>query len=134
MVQADKLYQQFEKDALAKLLGIQIIDIQPGYARTHLEVNSNLVNALGMTHGSTVFALVDMALAAASNSRDKVAVAQNVSIHFMKATHPGDQLYATATEENLTNRTGIYRIVVENEAGEKIAVATGTAYRTGSGH
>ena len=128
----EDLYQMFEKDALAKLLGIEIIDIKPGYAKTTLQVNPDLVNSLGMTHGATVFAMVDMALAAASNSQGKVAVALSVNINFMLATYVGDRLYATATEEKLTNRTGIYRIVVETEKGEKVAVATGTAYRTGA--
>jgi acyl-CoA thioesterase len=122
----------FEKDALAKLLGIEIIDIKPGYAKTTLQVNPDLVNSLAMTHGATVFALMDMALAAASNSQGKVAVALSVNINFMQATYVGDRLYAIATEEKLTNRTGIYRIIVETEKGEKVAVATGTVYRTGA--
>jgi acyl-CoA thioesterase len=132
LIQMDYLYKMFEKDALAKLLGIEINDIQPGYARTSLIVNSDLVNSLGMTHGSTVFALIDMAMAAASNSQGKVAIALNVNVNFMKATYTGDQLFATATEETLTNRTGVYRVVVETDKGEKVAVATGTAYRTGA--
>lgn len=128
------LYEEFEKDALAKLLGIKILEIQPGYARTLLKVNSDLVNSLGITHGATIFSLVDVALAAASNSRGKVAIALNANINFMKATYPGDNLYATAYEEQLTKRTGVYRIIVENEQKEKIAVATGTAYRTDISH
>ena len=132
MGQVENLYKIFEKDALAKLLGIEIIDIKPGYAKTTLQVNPDLVNSLAMTHGATVFALTDMALAAASNSHGKVAVALSVSINFMQATYVGDRLYAIATEEKVTNRTGIYRIVVEAEKGEKVAVATGTVYRTGA--
>jgi len=134
LVQMDGLLKMFEKDALAKLIGIEIIDIQPGYAKTSLIVNPDLVNSLGMTHGATVFAMVDMALAAASNAQGKVAIALSVTINFMKATYTGDRLVATATEETLTNRTGVYRIVVETEKGEKVAVATGTAYRTGASH
>ncbi len=132
MGQVENLYKIFEKDALAKLLGIEIIDIKPGYAKTTLQVNPDLVNSLAMTHGATVFALTDMALAAASNSHGKVAVALSVSINFMQATYVGDRLYAIATEEKVTNRTGIYRVVVETEKGEKVAVATGTVYRTGA--
>ncbi|NLK51696.1 MAG: hotdog fold thioesterase [Syntrophomonadaceae bacterium] len=126
----EQLFQEFKKDALAELLGVKILEIHPGYAKTSLEVNPGLVNSLGMTHGAAIFALVDMALAAASNSRGKVAVALNVSINYLKATQPGDNLWAIAQEEKLTRRTGVYRIVVEKESGEKVAVATGTAFRT----
>lgn len=127
---AEELHREFEKDALAKLLGIEIIGIKPGYAKTTLRINPDHVNSLEMTHGATVFALADLALAVASNSQGKVAVAMSVNINFMRATHVGDQLYATATEEKLTSRTGVYRIIVETELGEKVAVATGTVFRT----
>ena len=120
---AEDLHKMFEKDALAKMLGIEIIDIKPGYAKTTLQVNPDLVNSLAMTHGATVFALMDMALAAASNSQGKVAVALSVNINFMQATYVGDRLYAIATEEKLTNRTGFTGLYGNGKRG-KVAVAT----------
>jgi len=121
----------FQKDTLAELLGIEILEIGPGYAKTSLQVGNNLLNALGMTHGGAVLALVDFALAVSSNSHGIAAVALNVNINYLRPTYPGDTLYAVSVEEHHTTRTGVYRITVVDQKEQKIAVATGTAFRTG---
>jgi acyl-CoA thioesterase len=38
-------------------------------------------------------------------------------------------LIATATEENRTNRIGIYEVRVEKESGELVALFKGTVFR-----
>ncbi|MDH7480168.1 MAG: hotdog domain-containing protein, partial [Syntrophomonadaceae bacterium] len=58
------------------------------------------------------------------------AVALNVNINYLRPTFPGETLYATSVEEYRTARTGVYRITVADSSGQKVAVATGTAYRT----
>lgn len=121
----------FARDTLAKLLGIEIIEVSPGYAKTSLKVGKNLLNALGMTHGGTVFALADLAFAVSCNSHGTAAVALNMSINYLRPTYPGDTLYAVSVEEYHTSKTGVYRITVVDQSGQKVAVATGTAFRTG---
>jgi len=52
-----------------------------------------------------------------------------MSINFLKATRLGSTLVAEANEEKLTNRTGLYRITVEDETGDLVSVAEGLVYR-----
>ncbi|TLN12304.1 hotdog fold thioesterase, partial [bacterium] len=82
-----------------------------------------------ITHGAAVFGLADLVFAAASNSHGQVAVALNMNISYVKATAAGAVLTATATEDKLTNRTGLYRIVVEDDKDELVAVAEGLVFR-----
>ncbi|OPX87581.1 MAG: Acyl-coenzyme A thioesterase PaaI [Pelotomaculum sp. PtaB.Bin104] len=123
---------RLEQDALAQLLGIKINDIQAGYACATMEVRQELLNGVGLTHGGAIFSLVDVVFAAASNSHGPVALALNVNINFLKATKAGALLTATAREENLTRKTGIYRLEVRDESGDVVALAEGLAYRPGS--
>ncbi|MDD2553543.1 MAG: hotdog fold thioesterase, partial [Desulfotomaculaceae bacterium] len=99
-----------EKDALARQLGISLTEIKPGYATATVKVTPELLNGAGLTHGGTVFALADIAFAAASNSHGSLALALNVSINFLKATGAGTVLTAVAKEESLTRKTGLYRM------------------------
>ncbi len=124
--------QRLEKDAFARYLGINLLEIKPGYARATMRVTSELLNGAGLTHGSAVFALADIAFAAASNSHGSLALALNVSISFLKATSEGSLLTAVAREENLTRKTGLYRLEVREENGGLIAMADGIAYRVGN--
>lgn len=131
MTNADLLYSQFQHDLFARHVGIEIEEIRPGYARVTATVQQNMLNSLGTTHGGAVFTIADFALAIASNSHGEAAVATNVSINFIKATETGDVLIATATEENRTRKTGLYRIEVKTKNGDKVALATASVYRLG---
>lgn len=122
---ADRL----KKDALAKHLGIILTDIEPGYARATMEVKEELLNGLGLSHGGAIFSLADIVFAAASNAHGPEAVALNVSINFLKATYRGEILTAIAREENLTRKTGLYRMEVTDGKGEMVALAEGLVYR-----
>ncbi len=113
-------------------LGINLTEIRPGYAKATLKVTPELLNGVGLTHGSTVFALADVVFAAASNSHGPLALALNVNISFLKATGAGTVLTAVAREENLTRRTGLYRLEVRDEKGDLVALAEGTAYIKGT--
>lgn len=126
----DRSIEQFmQKDALARHLGIELIEIKPGYARATMEVKPELLNGAGVTHGGAIFSLADVVFAAASNAYGPVALALNVNIQFLKATKAGAVLTATAREENLTRKTGLYRMEVKDGSGEVIALAEGLVYR-----
>lgn len=118
-------------DALAEHLGINLLDMGPGFATATMEVLPSLLNGVGLTHGGAIFSLADVVFAAASNAYGPVALALNVSIHFLKATKVGAVLTATAREENLTAKTGLYRLEVRDQTGEMVALAEGMVYRKG---
>lgn len=120
------------KDALAKHLGIKLLEMRPGYAMATMEVRPELLNGVGVTHGGAIFSLADIVFAAASNAHGPVALALNVSIHFLKATRAGTILTATAQEENLTKKTGLYRLEVKDHHGDVVALAEGLVYRRNS--
>lgn len=121
------------KDAFARHLGIRLIEMKPGYAEATMKVTAELLNGAGVTHGSAVFALADLVFAAASNSHGPMALALNVNISFLKATRVGTVLSAVAREENLTRKTGLYRLEVRDESGDLVALAQGLAYRRETG-
>ena len=89
-----------------------------------------MLNGFGILHGGVVFAMADSVLAFASNSRGKLSLALKVSISFLRRVGVGEILIATANEEYLGDKTGLYRIYIVNEKQEKVAVFDGTVYRT----
>ncbi|MEW6725832.1 MAG: hotdog fold thioesterase [Bacillota bacterium] len=131
--QIDKaaLLRTFEKDYFAKSVGLEIVEIGQGFARVRVRVNQQHLNALGKTHGAALFAAADFALAVASNSYGEAAVATNVTISYIKASTEGSVLEAVATEESRTRRTGLYRIEIRDELGQKLALAHGSVYLLG---
>lgn len=116
-------------DPFPRLLGVEIVELKPGYSRVRLKVTEQMTNIHGITHGGVIFTVADVAFGTASNSRGVPAVGINMNISYLRKSTPGDELVATAREENLTRHTGLYRITVENQRGELLAVASGLVYR-----
>ena len=115
-------------DPFAHSLGVELIEVAPGYGKVAMTVR-DMLNSLGTAHGGAVFSLADAAFAVASNSHGPLAVALEVSINYVAPAHPGDRLVAEAREENLGRRIGVYRLQVTREDGTLVAVAQATAYR-----
>ncbi len=96
-----------QKDLFANYLGATIEIIEPGYSCVSITVTEEMANFHGTTHGGLIFSLGDIAFAAASNSHGQTAVAMNVSISFLKASKPGDQLIAVAKEQHVGGKTSL---------------------------
>ncbi len=85
-------------DAFSQWLGIEVIEISPGFAKLKMEVRDEMVNGFNVSHGGIAFSLADSALAFASNSYGRVAVAMENNISFIKKVMAGDTLTAETEE------------------------------------
>jgi acyl-CoA thioesterase len=125
----DKLLAKFRSDSYCRLLGIELVELKPGYSRARLKVTEDMLNFHGVAHGGLILSLADAAFAAASNSHNKVAVALNININYRRPVSAGEELEAEAVEESLGKTTGLYRMTVRNRRGEVVALCEGLVYR-----
>ena len=121
-------------DAFSQWLGIEIIDIKPGYAKLEMTVSDEMVNGFGVSHGGIIFSLADSTLAFASNSYGRVAVAMENNISFMKKVMPSDILTAETEELSIGRRIAVYNISVDNQHDKQVALFRGTVFRTKEQH
>ncbi len=121
---------RIRSDAFLRFLNATFEEIRPGYARVSLTVTESMLNFHGITHGSIVFGVGDLAFSAACNAHGQVAVALDMMVSFLRAGQAGDHLVAEAKEANLGNKTGLYEITVtETTRNELVAKIQATAYR-----
>jgi acyl-CoA thioesterase len=119
-------------DPLSRLLGFDLVERRPGYARLEGAVRPEHCNAHGNAHGGFVFSLADTAMGVASNTHGPRAVALAASIHLTRTARVGDTLVAEATELSLGPGSASYD--VEVRTGSKlVATFTGTVYRQRDG-
>jgi acyl-CoA thioesterase len=121
-------------DAFSQWLGIEVVDIKPGYAELQMLVREEMVNGFNVTHGGIAFSLADSALAFASNSYGRVALALENNISYMKKVVPGDMLTAKTNELSLGNRIAVYNIEITKQDDEQVAIFRGTVFRTKEQH
>ncbi|MBW2023495.1 MAG: hotdog fold thioesterase [Deltaproteobacteria bacterium] len=87
------LTQKASKEPFAKLLDLEVVDVEPGYAKVRMEVDEKKLNIHGITHGGALFGLIDEAFELASNSHGTVAVALNMNITFFAPTTTNDRQF-----------------------------------------
>lgn len=121
-------------DAFTQWLGIEIEDVKPGYAKLMMRVRPEMVNGFNVSHGGIAFSLADSALAFASNSYGRLALAIENNISFIKKVTAGDILTATTEELSLGNRIAVYNVSVVNQDGKQVAQFRGTVFRTQEKH
>jgi acyl-CoA thioesterase len=121
--------ERIESDRFCETLGIDLVALEPGYARTELRITESLLNFHGTPHGGALYSLADAAFAAASNSHGETAVALETNISYLQAVETGETLTATAEETYSSGRTAEYEVRVTDEAGDRVATFRGRVYR-----
>jgi acyl-CoA thioesterase len=125
----DEIRERVQSDAFCETVGIDVVELSPGHARTELTVREDLLNFHGTPHGGAIYSLADAAFAAASNSHGPTAVALETNISYLEPVEVGETLAATAEETHVAGRTAEYEVTVTDEGDSRIATFRGRVYR-----
>lgn len=124
-----------DDEGFRRLLGIEVVELEPGRCLTAMTFSPEHNNVFGMLHGGAVFSLMDEAFQLACNAFGEVSVAMQMSINFLAPADPGARLLAEVKQAHATNKTDLYRCRVWQEADNKqIARCEALAYRTRRPH
>jgi acyl-CoA thioesterase len=119
-----------KNDRFSEWLGIEVLEFAEGSCKISMTVRDEMMNGFNIAHGGIAFSFADSALAIASNGYNKLSVALETSMSFTAPVKTGDKLTATATEISLTNKIGVYQILVANQDQVTVGLFKGTVYRT----
>ncbi|EIW3593776.1 hydroxyphenylacetyl-CoA thioesterase PaaI [Salmonella enterica] len=121
----------YEKDSCARELGIELIEMDQGFAQMTMAVTPKMLNGHQTCHGGQLFSLADTAFAYACNSQGLAAVASAASIDFLRPAFTGDLLTATAQVKQQGKLTGVYDIEIVNQQQKTVALFRGKSHRIG---
>jgi acyl-CoA thioesterase len=124
------LRTMMQRDKASSALGMVVVRDEPGLAVVSMLVREDMTNGFRITHGGLVFALADTAFAIACNEDESVTVAAGADITFLKSTHAGQTLTATAMRRTRSGRTGLYDVSVTDESGDAVAEFRGRSLTT----
>lgn len=122
------------RDALARTLGIELVDGGAGHAVCRLRVTPSHLNFNGTCHGGVIFSLADTAFGLAANSHGESAAAIDAHLSFNSAVREGETLTAEARERARGRRLATYAVDVTRADGRVVSVFTGTVYIVGDAH
>lgn len=119
----------FENDLFAEGTGVVLLEVREGYSKARLDIKKEHLNAGQRTQGGAIFTLADLALAAAANSHGTLAFSLSSTITFVRASGPGDTLFAEARERYIGRSTGCYQVDITNQEGDLIATFESSVFR-----
>jgi len=113
-------------EPIARLLGMKLVELSPGYARVALKLGPQHVNFNGLVFGGIIAAVADQAFAYATNSLVRPSIASQFNIHFIAGPKPDDELIGECRVLKSGRRVGVSEMTVTTADGKLIAKATGT--------
>jgi acyl-CoA thioesterase len=125
------LRERIAADPYGRWLGIELLELRPGYCRAALTLLPHMVNFHGSPHGGAIFSLADFAFGGACNGHGVPAVALTVTIQFLAAARAGQRLVAEARETRQGKRAGFFAMTVTDHAdGTVVAMGQAVSMRT----
>ncbi|MGB2815298.1 MAG: PaaI family thioesterase [Dehalococcoidales bacterium] len=129
-----ELLAEARNEPIASFLNLQLLELQPGYAKVMLKVLPEYENFNGVTFGGITMAVADQAFGYAVNSVNRPNVASQFNIHFIAPARAGDELIAEGRVVKSGRKVSIAEMTVTNQDGKLIAKATGTTIPLTSTH
>lgn len=123
----DQNQSYITQDRYAENLGIRLVDIEREYARCELDITDNHKNGLGSLHGAVIFAIADIAFAAACNSV-QTSIGMQAEIKYLNKPR-GSRLIAEAKAISTSNKIGHYQVNVTDNEGTCVARFGSISYR-----
>ena len=129
--ECNEAFECMYRDSMAKLLGIEIVAAEPGYAEVRLPVTPKILNGHDTIHGGALFTLADFASSIAANRYGQATVAASGSIFFLKSCNSG-VVTAKAKTVKAGKRMKFQLVEVFTGTGELMATFQGSSITVSS--
>ncbi len=121
----------YERDRASQLLGIELVEVEPGRAVVSMVVRDDMVNGLDVCHGGFLFTLADTAMAFASNADDQRAFASHADIDFLNPAPLGARLTASSRIETTRAKLMVHDVIITTDDPITVAVFRGRTITVG---
>ena len=128
------VHAMVEADTASRLLGIEVVVLEPGHVTMGMTVLPSMLNGHGVCHGGYLFLLADSAFGAACNSvaGGAAAVASSCDVTFVAPARAGDILEAEALQRLTFGRSGLFDVTVRRADGTVLMEFRGHSRRLSS--
>ena len=124
------LNKMLSKDHFSKWLGLNVLELSPGYCKLSLKVNEQMLNGFRIGHGGICFSISDSALAFSANAKGKISYTLEAKSSYLQKVYEGDLLMAESKEISSSNSKGVYRVEVKNQKNKLVFTLDGVVYST----
>lgn len=120
-----------EDPGFIKEMGIELTELEEGYAKGRITLSEKHNNPMGTVHGGLIFGLADTIGGRAAMSYGDKVVTLNANISYLNAAANTEYIEAEATEVKNGKTTAIYDVMIRTAEGIDVAKVTFTFFKVG---
>ena len=118
----------YEFHGFNELNGIELVDVDDGYAVVRVKLTQQGMNPYQIAHGGLTFSLCDVACGVAARTCGRSTVSQDASIYFLKPGRDTEYLTATGRVIKPGRKTAVCECEVRADDGTLIAKSTVSSF------
>lgn len=115
-----------EQNAFGNLVGVRIVEIREGYARSELEVRRELSNPIGSLHGGVYFTMADITGGSAAVAYGEQVTTVDADIRYLRPGIRIKKVICEAEEIKKGKQLFVYRVDLKDEKGTLLSAGTFT--------
>ncbi len=122
------IHEVIAQNPFAKYLGVEVVDIQEGYALGRVHFEQKHMNLYGGMHGGCSYALADTIGGISVLTYGKYVTTVNSSMNYMKRVIDTEYVYCEAEVIHHGNRISTVRVRILNDERDILMEGTMTYY------
>lgn len=126
----EKVLDLLEGNGFAKWIGIEILEVEEGYARGRIRVESHHLNLFDGMHGGCSYALADTLAGIAASTYGNYVTTIDGKMNYLLPMKDTEYVNCEAKVVRQGGRIGVYETKFTNDSGEVMGTAEFTYYRT----
>ncbi len=122
--QKENLEKIIEQNEYIKYLGIELMELEHGYAKARIPYSHKLLNPYGYLHGGVLYSLADIVAGLAACTYGAYSTTIDGSMNYVRPAMNSKYITCEAHEVRQGKRVAVYRVELFND--EKLLLDTGT--------
>ena len=121
--------QHMEAKGFIAKTGIELLEIEPGYAKGRIKLDDSCNNPMGYVHGGCLFTLADTVAGHGAIAYGKPVTTMSAEIHFLNPAKNTEYIEAEAKVIRNGGTTAIFDVMIRNDKNRDICKLTMTFYK-----
>ena len=122
------LYRMVRENEYMRMLGIELLEVNEGYANGRIHIEDKLLNPNGTVHGGCLYSLADIIAGIAANAYGYNVCTVSGNMNYVNPAYKTEYVFCEATEVRQGNHIGVYDVRLTNDKNGVIETGSFTYY------
>ena len=122
------LYQMVQDNEYMRMLGIELLEADDGYANGRIRIEDKLLNPNKTVHGGCLYSLADIIAGIAASSYGNNVCTVSGNMNYVNPAYDTEYVYCEATKVRQGSHLGVYDVRLTNDKNGVIETGSFTYY------